>query len=101
MHHLQIKKYLSQELSAICRRYHIRRLSFFGSFVREDFSPESDIDILVEFEPGFTPGFDFFLIEAELSKLMGRKVDLQTPNFLSKDIQKSVLSEAITAYDQT
>jgi uncharacterized protein len=76
-------------------------MSFFGSVVRDDFGPSSDIDVLVEFEPGHTPGFDFFLIEAELSTLLGRKVDLQTPNFLSPEIRRSVLFEAVPVYEQT
>jgi len=75
-------------------------LALFGSIVRDDFGPESDIDVLVEFEEGHTPGLDFFLIEAELSKLLGRKVDLQTRNFLSADILKNVLSEAVGVYEQ-
>ena len=80
---------------------HIKKLVFFGSYVRDDFSPQSDIDVLVEFEQGFTPGFRFFLIEAELSKLLGRKVDLQTANFLSPEIRRFALSEAVVAYEQT
>lgn len=69
--------------------------------VREDFGPRSDIDILVEFEPGHIPGLDFFLIEAELSKLLGHKVDLQTANFLGPEILQSTLSEAVTAYEKS
>lgn len=88
-------------LKGFCQKYHIRQLSFFGSVVRNDFSPLSDIDVLVEFEPDHVPGFDFFLMEAQLSKLLGRKVDLQTLNFLSADIRQSVLSEAVPAYEQT
>ncbi|TLN11855.1 nucleotidyltransferase, partial [bacterium] len=65
------------------------------------FGPQSDIDVLVEFEPGHTPGFDFFLIEAELSGLLGRTVDLQTIHFLSPNIVDSVLSEAVPIYEQT
>jgi uncharacterized protein len=87
-------------LRDFCQKYHIRQLSFFGSVVRNDFSPQSDIDVLVEFEPGHIPGFDFFLMEAELSQLLGRKVDLQTLNFLSPEIRQSVLSEAVPAYEQ-
>jgi predicted nucleotidyltransferase len=90
----------SQEIEQYCKRRHIRRLSFFGSVVRDDFGPHSDIDVLVEFEMGHTPGYDFFLIEAELSKILNRKVDLQTPGFLSDHIRQSVISEAITAYEQ-
>ena len=90
----------SSQIRSFCQKHHIRRMSFFGSVVRDDFGPHSDIDVLVEFEPGYTPGFDFFLMEAELSQLLGRKVDLQTPNFLSPDIRQSVLTEAIPAYEQ-
>jgi uncharacterized protein len=91
----------SHIIEKFCKKYHIRRLAFFGSVVREDFGPHSDINVLVEFQPGHTPGFDFFLIEAELSHLLGHKVDLQTVNFLSSDIRRSALSESVTAYEQT
>jgi predicted nucleotidyltransferase len=90
----------SDEIRRFCRKNHIRQLSFFGSVVRQDFGPDSDIDVLVEFELGHTPGFDFFTMEAELSRLLGRKVDLQTVNFLHPEIRKSVLAEAVTAYEQ-
>ncbi len=91
----------SDRLNHFCRKHHIRKLSFFGSVVRNDFGPQSDIDVLVEFKPGHTPGFDFFLIEAELSGLLGRTVDLQTIHFLSPNIVDSVLSEAVPIYEQT
>ena len=90
----------SEHIRRFCQKYHIRQLSFFGSVVRNDFGPQSDIDVLVEFEPDHTPGFDFFLMEAELSQLLGHKVDLQTLNFLSPEIRRSVLSEAVPAYEQ-
>jgi hypothetical protein len=92
---------ISTELiTAFCQQNHIRRLSLFGSVVRDDFGPESDIDVLVEFEDGHTPGLDFFRMEAELSRLLGRKVDLQTRKFLSADILKDALSEAVEVYEQ-
>ena len=91
---------LSPQIKEFCQRHHIRRLAFFGSFVRDDFGPQSDIDVLVEFQPEHTPGLDFFLMEAELSAIMGRKVDLQTPNFLSLEIRSSVFSEAVPVYEQ-
>jgi len=92
---------ISHELiNAFCQKYHIRYLALFGSVVRDDFGPASDIDVLVEFEEGHTPGLDFFLMEAELSELLGRKVDLQTRNFLSADILKNALSEAEAVYEQ-
>ena len=91
----------SQTIHKFCQNYHIRQLSFFGSVVREDFGEQSDIDVLVEFESGHIPGLDFFLMEAELSRLLGRRVDLQTLNFLSPEIRSSVLAEAVSAYEQT
>jgi len=91
----------SEIIKQFCQKHHIRRLSFFGSVVRDDFGPNSDIDVLVEFEPDYIPGFDFFLMEIELSRIMGRKVDLQTLHFLSPEIRNSVLSEAVPAYEQS
>jgi len=90
----------SKALEEFCLKYHIRKLAFFGSLVRGDFGPQSDIDVLVRFEAGHIPGFDFFLIEAELSRLLDRKVDLQTENFLSPEIRRIALNEAVTAYEQ-
>lgn len=90
----------SKEIESFCQMHHIRSLAIFGSFARNDSKPDSDIDILVEFEPGHIPGFDFFLLEVELSKILGRKVDLQTANFLSPAIRHSALSDAVTVYEQ-
>lgn len=81
-------------LAEFCRRHHIRRLALFGSILRPDFRADSDVDVLVEFEPGRTPGLAFFDIEAELTRLLGRRVDLNTPQFLSPRIRKKVQSEA-------
>ena len=89
----------SEEIKAFCRKNHIRKMSFFGSVIRKDFGPNSDIDVLVEFEAGYTPGYDFFLMEAELSHLLERRVDLQTPAFLSPEIQGSVIDKAVIAYE--
>jgi uncharacterized protein len=92
---------LSQDqIREFCHKHHIRSLAFFGSVFRDDFGPHSDIDVLVKFEDGHTPGFDFFLIEAELSRLIGRKVDLQTPNFLNEDIRHTAQLEAVSIYEQ-
>lgn len=77
---------------------HIRKLALFGSVLREDFSPESDVDVLVEFEPGHIPGHGFFAMEAELSEILGRKVDLNTPGFLSKYFRDRVMAEAKVEY---
>jgi predicted nucleotidyltransferase len=84
-----------EKLARYCRRYHIQRLAFFGSVLRDDFTPSSDVDVLVEFEPGHTPGLAFFGMQEELSKILGRKVDLNTPNFLSPHFRKQVQQDAV------
>ena len=88
----------SERLSEVCRRYGVRRLSAFGSVLRNDFSPESDLDLLVEFEQGRTPGFAFFRLQAELSDLFGRRVDLNTKASLSPYFRDKVLYEARDLY---
>ena len=84
-----------QKLSEFCRHNHIRRLAFFGSVVRDDFTPTSDVDVLVEFEPGYTPGLAFFAMQEELSDILGRKVDLNTSGFLSPYFRKQIQEEAV------
>ena len=73
-------------------------MAVFGSALREDFRPDSDLDVLVEFEPGHTPGLAFFGMEQELSELLGRKVDLNTPQFLSPYFREKVLAQAEVQY---
>jgi len=87
-----------QEIADLCRRHHIRRLALFGSILSDEFRPDSDVDVLVEFEPGKTPGLDFFGIEIELSELLGRPVDLNTPRSISRYFRDQVLAEARTVY---
>jgi hypothetical protein len=89
-----------QQINEFCLKHHIRQFSFFGSVTRDDFNPQSDIDILIEFEDGYTPGYDFFLMEEELSNMAGRKVDLQTPAFLSPEIRHTAMSESLSVYEQ-
>lgn len=81
-------------IAAFCQANHIRRLTLFGSILRDNFTPDSDIDIPVEFEPGATPGFGFFGLQEELAEMLDRKVDLNTPNSLSKYFRDDVLREA-------
>jgi uncharacterized protein len=90
-----------RQLAEFCRHHHIRRLAFFGSVLRDDFGPESDVDVLVEFEAGHVPGLGFFSMEEELSRILGRKVDLNTPGFLSPHFRDEVLAEAEIGYAQT
>lgn len=87
-----------QAVEAFCRRHRVRRLAFFGSVLRDDFTPTSDVDVLVEFEPGHVPGLAFFAMERELSGILGRKADLNTPGFLSRFFRDQVLAEAETQY---
>jgi len=86
-------------VSALCRRHHITRLALFGSVLRDDFSPDSDVDVLVEFQAGHVPGFNFVSIEREFSGLLhGRRVDMVTPKFLNSRIRDQVLSSAEQLY---
>jgi uncharacterized protein len=86
------------KIADFCRRHHIRKLAVFGSVLHGDSRPDSDLDILVEFEPGHVPGLAFFGMEQELSELLGRKVDLNTPQFLSPYFRDEVLAEAEVQY---
>jgi hypothetical protein len=88
----------SGAIADLCLRNHIRRLALFGSILREDFGPQSDVDVLVEFEPGQTPGFDFIRIQDNLSEILGRPVDLHTPLSLSKYFRDEILREAEVLY---
>jgi len=89
-----------EKIAEFCKKNHVRKLSLFGSALREDFTPDSDIDVLVEFEPETHVGLIRFAgIEIELSELLGRKVDLNTPGFLSKYYRDMVLVEAVVQYD--
>lgn len=87
-----------ERIADFCRRHHIRRLAFFGSVLRDDFTPESDVDVLVEFERDTRIGFALFNIEQELSRMFGRRVDLRTPQELSKYFRDEVLAEAEEVY---
>lgn len=89
------------EIEAFCRRWHIRKLSLFGSVLREDFRLDSDIDVLVEFEPKARIGLDFIQIQDELSTLFGRNVDLNTSGFLSPYFRDKVLDSASVLYERT
>lgn len=89
-----------EKIAEFCRRHRIKRLALFGSILRDDFSPESDVDVLVEFEPGARVGLITLAgIEIELSELLGRKVDLNTPGFISPYYRDRVLAEAQVQYD--
>ena len=94
--HLEISEI---KIAAFCR-HHIRQLALFGSVLREDFGPDSDLDILVDFEPGHVPRLSFFVMEEELSQILGHKVDLNIPQFLSRYFRNEVQADAVILYNK-
>lgn len=88
-----------ERIAEFCRKHHIRKLSFFGSVIGEHFTQESDVDVLVEFEPGQVVGLIRLAgMELELSEIIGRKVDMRTPADLSRYFREEVLSAAEVQY---
>lgn len=92
----------TEKIAEFCRRHHVRKLALFGSVLRDDFRPDSDVDVLVEFEPGHIPGFfGLFDMEEELSKFLGgRKADLRTPQDLSRYFRDEVVAHAQVQYER-
>jgi len=86
------------KIESFCRRHHIQQLALFGSVLREDFLPTSDVDVLVEFKPGHLPGLAFFAMQEELSSILGREADFNTVHFLSPFFRERVLAEAEVQY---
>ena len=90
-----------ETLAEFCRKHHMKRLAIFGSAQRNDFRPDSDVDVLVEFQPGHVPGLDFIAIERELSGLLqGRRVDMVTPKSLSPRLRSQILASAQPLYSE-
>lgn len=88
-----------EQLTQFCEANHVNRLSLYGSVLRDDFNPDSDIDMLIEFEPGSKVGFiKMARMENELSNILGRKVDLRTPGELSRYFRQEVLESAEVEY---
>jgi predicted nucleotidyltransferase len=93
------QKMPKKKLVEFCKRNHIRKLSIFGSAIRGELQPDSDIDLLVEFEEGHTPGlFSIVKMEMELAEMLGRKVDLRTPEDLSQYFRDEVMQNAKLQY---
>ena len=91
-----------EAVAAFCRARGIRKLSLFGSVLRDDFVPaRSDLDVLAEFEPDVHPGLKFFGYGDELAEIIGRKVDFNTAAWLSKHFRNNVLREAVPLYERT
>jgi hypothetical protein len=88
-----------QQIADFCRRHHICKLAFFGSVLRDDFRPDSDVDVLVEFDPAYIPGlFGLMRMQREFSQLVGREADFRTPDDLGQYIRPRVLAEAEVQY---
>jgi len=87
-----------RQILEFCHRNRIRKLALFGSVLRDDFRPDSDVDVLVEFEPGARVGLSFFRMQDELSAILGRPVDLNTPASLSRYFRDEVLANAEVLY---
>ena len=98
----QLRINISQEaIKDFCEKNHIRKLAFFGSVLNDSFGADSDVDVLVEFEPEHTPGLALIRMQDELSELLGgRRVDLVTPKFLNLHIRDKVISQAFVQYVQ-
>ena len=86
------------EIAEFCQRNRVRRMALFGSVIRDDFRPESDVDVLVEFEPGYAARFIFFHMRRELAAMLGREVDMHTAASLSPYFRQEVLDEAEEIY---
>ena len=85
-------------IADFCQRHHILKLSLFGSVLRADFTPGSDVDVLVEFDPEHIPGWEFVSMQDELSEILEREVDLHTPKSLSRHFRDTVLQTAQVVY---
>ena len=87
------------QIADFCRRHHIRKLALFGSVLRDDFGPQSDVDVLVEFEPGHVVGFAVIEMEEELSRLFGgHKVDMVREKYLNRRLRSRILASAEVQY---
>ena len=87
------------QIAEFCRRHHIRKLSLYGSVLRDDFRPDSDVDVLVEFEPGHRVGLRIIDMEEELSKMLGgRRVDIVSEKYLNRRLRNRVLASAEVEY---
>ena len=88
-----------EQIAAFCRKHHLTKLALFGSVLTDRFGPDSDVDVLIEFDPEHIPGLIALSgMERELSQILGRKADMRTPNDLSRYFRDEVLREAVTQY---
>lgn len=90
-----------EAVAAFCEKYHIVKMWLFGSVLRDDFTADSDVDVLVEFDPDHIPGWEYFTLADELSSILGRDVDLGTPNSLKSRLKDQITRSAQVIYDQS
>lgn len=88
------------KIAEFCAKHRIRKLALFGSVLRDDFNEDSDIDVLVEFEPDVSLGLDFFTIQFELEDLLGRRIDFATPEMLKRYVRRRILDSAQVIYER-
>ncbi len=101
MNHIQTLTISPTAIAAFCEKHYIRKLSLFGSVLRDDFRPDSDVDVLVEFEPDHIPDlFRFAGMQDELTQILGRTADLNTPEHLSRHFRKKALATAQVLYER-
>ncbi|MBS1828137.1 MAG: nucleotidyltransferase domain-containing protein [Acidobacteria bacterium] len=90
----------TERIREFCHKHSIRKLSFFGSILTSRFQPQSDVDVLVEFAPGRTPGFIRLAgMERELSAILGRKADIRTAEDLSRHFREDIVASAAVQYE--
>lgn len=88
-----------EQVAELCRKHRIQWLSLFGSVLRNDFGPASDVDLLVEFEPGYSPGWDILHVEEDFSHIFGgRKVDIVNPKYINRRLKQRILGSAVQQY---
>ena len=98
IHGVEIQR---ERIARFCLENHVRKLSLFGSILTDQFGPDSDVDVLVEFDPDSAPTyFDMAGMEQELSAIFGRRVDLRTPKELSRYFRDQVIASAATQYER-
>ncbi len=88
------------QIEAFCQKHHIRKLALFGSVLRDSFSSDSDVDVLVEFDPDHIPGWEFVAMQDELTAILGMPVELNTAGFLSRHFRQQVLDNAQVIYER-
>ncbi|MBE2268543.1 MAG: nucleotidyltransferase domain-containing protein [Anaerolinea sp.] len=88
------------KIAEFCEKHRIRKLALFGSVLRDDFDEDSDIDVLVEFEPDVNLGLDFFTIQFELEDMLGRRIDFATPEMLKRYVRRRILDSAQVVYER-